>query len=367
MAAKKKKEHLKNSIAIYSYSVRKAIAPRKRFAIQRTHTENNKKIHEDYKDPTLHSINEEYLANRNELTYNIALQKLEKHIKHLTDSQKIDHTVDNSTKRAINKFLRLKATQVEAGRIRYTTLEKLKHEIVLLEQILNGKDLLSMSESTLHSLLTKTRLAQSTKNKLIILSNSIRSEAGISAKISSLGKSKIILSGNVDFINLKDQEAVLKTMTPIDYHITKLGIATGLREGELFGLTQKSRKGLYLHITQQLYRDEKTGNPKNNRQRLVPLSNVAIESFDYLMAHMKAFKAQRKTYSSRLRRITKKTLNHAYSIYDLRHTFAIECLSKGLAPITVCSWMGNSLVVFQQHYVGYMNNATNDELIKLNA
>lgn len=366
MAIKKIKKHSMKSITTYSYSVRKAIAPRRRFAIQRTHTDKSgKKVHENYTDSTLEAINEGYLKKINESTYNIALDKLETHIKDLLAKQKVYIHVDDSTKQAIRKFLLFKNRQVEAGQIRYTTVEKLEYEIGLLEELLAGADLLTIPVEKLHGILTKTKLALSTRNKLIILSNSIRAEAGVTQKLTTL-RNKTKLLGRVDFLSKDDQMLILKSMSEIDQHITKFGIATGLREGEIFALSSKSKSGVYLHIVTQLYRDEEFGNPKNDRQRLVPLSNSAQISFNFLMANLALFKAQRRTYSSRLRRITMKHLNHAYSIYDLRHTFAIESLSKGLPPITVCSWMGNSLVVFQKHYVGYMNVASDLDLLKLN-
>lgn len=365
--AKAKEKHSMKSTQIYSYSIRKAIAPRKRFAIQRTHIDSKgKKIHVDFKSDELKAINEEYLIKRSEISYNTAIINLEKYIKSLLAEQKEIIHVEDETKRAIKKFLKHKNDQKDKGQIRYTTVVKLEHEINLIEYLLKGVSLLTIDTFVFHEILTNTKLANSTKNKLIILSNSIRANSGITIKLLTL-RNKTQLLGAVDFLSKIHQDLIYSKMTKIDLHITKFGIATGLREGELFALTSKSKKGNYVHVKTQLYRDETIGNPKNNRERLVPLSDAALISFEHLMNHIELFKKQRRTYSSRLRAITKKQLNYAYSIYDLRHTFAIECLAKGLPPITVCSWMGNSLVVFQKHYVGYMNSATKEDLQKLNA
>lgn len=350
----------------YSFTLKKALPPRRSFAITRTHYIGGEKIQENYRDSFLTSVNESFLSKA--IDYNLALQKLTKHLAQLKSVEKIEYIVDSETKHIMERHLAQQAKQLAKEKIRPATFQKLESEILLLQELSKGEDLLHADEEAVHDLLSvkSKRLAVATINKLIVLINRLRKLAGITAKIPHR-KDKTMAGSRVEYLKPEEISSLLVNVDELDYHIIRFAIATGLREGEMFGIEKKTFRNGFLDITRQLYRDGTSGNPKNDRRRTLPLSKIGKQSFDYLIKNHKQFLAQRNTFSNRLRRLTQLHLGHAYSVYDLRHTYAVNCLQANIGALKLCGWMGNSVTVLQEHYIGFMVDATDDDVKKLNA
>ena len=161
----------------------------------------------------------------------------------------------------------------------------------------------------------------------------------------------------------------LRHVAPLLPEAIELSVETGLRESELFNLRWASidyalgpnREG-GIRVEEQ-GRGRMVGGkrwvPKSRRSRIVPLSPRAREILDRLRGHtipradalvipnqngcpyLRLQTAEKGSGTSTWR-VMKEAMGHDVRWHDLRHVFAVRCLSAGIDISTVSRWLGHS-------------------------
>ena len=148
-----------------------------------------------------------------------------------------------------------------------------------------------------------------------------------------------------------------------------LGLLTGLRIGEIFSLRPERVQQTYLRVVKQVDTTNKLRQLKNRKPKKTYLLQG---SHEYLS---KWFDLEQTT-KDRLR-----TINHARILkaacvkafpamsqkhcvfHDLRHSYAIHLLGKGVPIAQVAQSLGNSISVCEKYYTGFILTDHGIELI----
>ena len=165
----------------------------------------------------------------------------------------------------------------------------------------------------------------------------------------------------------------------------RIALFTGLREGELLGLTWDCidfKRGTLL-VKQQLRREQKKGGsyylspPKNNRSRMLVLAPSVVQMFrwqrwkenelrvkagDLWEEHDLVFSNRKGSYlSSRtvydcFKRIVAKIGCPATRFHDLRHTYAVTAIKNGDDIKTVQENLGHATAAFTLDVYGHLTS-----------
>ena len=144
------------------------------------------------------------------------------------------------------------------------------------------------------------------------------------------------------------------------YDFYKLALFTGLRRGELLGLTWDcyKRDTGYLYIYRQLQiidGEYKFITPKSGKTRTVALPSVAIELIDSISVHDESGFIFHNEIGEHLsyynvghifRKCVKKTGIENASLHDLRHTYAVNALRAGDNVKSVQNNLGHATPAF---------------------
>lgn len=181
------------------------------------------------------------------------------------------------------------------------------------------------------------------------------------AKHTKLPKSKkpLILP-----LNDTQIEAILKACKGHTYEpVYKLALFTGMRQGEIIGLTNDcfNFKEGYIRLYQQLVRHKKKkifymDSLKNNRTRVIyPAKSI----MDMMEAYIKAHPNKRFVFAGKkYEHLTHSAVRNAFKdlvtklgypecrFHDLRHTYAVLSLTAGIDVKTISDFMGHHSVAF---------------------
>lgn len=161
----------------------------------------------------------------------------------------------------------------------------------------------------------------------------------------------------------------LRHVAPLLPEAIELAVETGLREGELFNLRWGSIDYALGPNREGGIRVEEQGRgrlvggkrwtPKNRKFRVIPLSPRAREILDGIRGdaipradalvipndhgcpYLRLQTAEKGSGTSAWR-IMKDAMEHDVRWHDLRHLFAVRCLSAGIDISTVSRWLGHS-------------------------
>lgn len=138
--------------------------------------------------------------------------------------------------------------------------------------------------------------------------------------------------------------------------LAQVAFYTGCRTGECFAIVPNNIKSNILQVPFQIDREGNKRDTKNRISRRAFIIEAgrpkvkewaALDKSDYrgvrasqavAMACQKAFPNDRSKW---------------ITFHDLRHSYAIHLLSKGVSLSLVAQSLGNSVVVCQQHYAGF--------------
>ncbi|MCX6125191.1 MAG: site-specific integrase [Proteobacteria bacterium] len=164
----------------------------------------------------------------------------------------------------------------------------------------------------------------------------------------------------VKYLTMEELEIALRHIRDPQVQILCwVGFATGLRVGEIFALKKTDLRQNYLQVTSQLDRQDQLRDTKN---RLVRRAYVIEQGSKYLQEWFTMDKKDK----DRLR-----TMQHAKVLgsacakafkdkekvccfHDLRHSYAIHLLQKGVPLSHVAQSLGNSTTVCEKYYTGFM-------------
>jgi integrase len=133
---------------------------------------------------------------------------------------------------------------------------------------------------------------------------------------------------------------------------------TGCRIGEAFAIEASHIKGNKLRVLEQLDKQGQTRETKNGKVRTAYIFPEAIPVIKRWILAKGAIDAPTR---SRMAKITKSACRRAFpgneskwcKFHDMRHSYAIALISKGVSLTAVAQCLGNSTAVCEKHYIGH--------------
>lgn len=161
---------------------------------------------------------------------------------------------------------------------------------------------------------------------------------------------------DVAFITLKkllelkfpEEDEIIRTMAIVSF-------CTGVRQGELFGIQEHNimNQGSVVRVATQRYRDWSPGGTKRGQGRHAP---VVMAGRKALKEWVKVPETQRKALRN-FKFSEYMTALGGIRWHDLRHSYAVHLLVTGFRLEEVAKALGNSIVVCERYYSGYVMDA----------
>ena len=131
--------------------------------------------------------------------------------------------------------------------------------------------------------------------------------------------------------------------------------ATGARQGEVFELSNLSPDGKAVEIRDQLTRKKVTDSPKNGRGRWTYVLTEGREAVEAWVKTEDKAALRHVRWAEELGAACTKAGVPVVTFHDLRHSYAVHLLRvEGLAMEKVARFLGNSIIVCQEYYTGYV-------------
>jgi integrase len=143
---------------------------------------------------------------------------------------------------------------------------------------------------------------------------------------------------------------------------------TGCRMGEAFALLPSDFRRDVVEISKQMDRSSMIRSTKNRRERQAVVNPIHIDLFKaWIQCQYKE-----KLRNQRMSDYTKAACEKAFpgdpgkhcSFHDLRHSYAIWLLSKGVSLSLVAKSLGNSVTVAEEYYTGFSLSSDAIDAIK---
>ena len=145
---------------------------------------------------------------------------------------------------------------------------------------------------------------------------------------------------------------------PVVLVISRIAFYSGARLGEVFGITKQSLRNNHLYLFQQMDRHCNRRNTKNRISRIAWVFRQGKEDVTYWANIPEKENFRKIKFAEKFRVACKKAFPDDSSkwcgIHDLRHSYAINLLSKGVSLGLVAQSLGNSITVCQRHYTGFV-------------
>lgn len=164
------------------------------------------------------------------------------------------------------------------------------------------------------------------------------------------------------FVTLAEWQRIVGYLEPIYKTLGWVAITTGCRTGEIFSLSpavyRKPDRTVFVH--EQKDRELTLRQTKNRRDRDVP---ILAEGVPHLEAWLQLDTAAKDEIRNvRLADIIRKACRQAFpedkskwlKFHDLRHSYAIHLLNKGVSVGLVAQCLGDSEAVVAEAYVGFV-------------
>jgi len=156
------------------------------------------------------------------------------------------------------------------------------------------------------------------------------------------------------------EEEFQKILTHLESDFLKLlcaaAFGSGCRAGELFALEPQSLSGRELAIYKQADYDKVIRQTKNRKPRVA----LMIKGYEGYMKQWIAIsieerlKHRKMSFSKKVRHASKKALGRAITFHDLRHSYSVYWLSKGLPIYDVATFLGDTVAVVEKYYAGFI-------------
>lgn len=153
----------------------------------------------------------------------------------------------------------------------------------------------------------------------------------------------------------------VNTEQPVNVKVLKLmaevAFYTGCRTGEIFAITPISIRSNILLVQGQIDREGNNRDTKNRVKRKAFIIEEGRIKVKELTKHdLSSYRNLR--FSDIIFDACKKAFPHEESkwitFHDLRHSYAIHLLSKGVSLSLVAQSLGNSITVCQENYAGFV-------------
>lgn len=143
---------------------------------------------------------------------------------------------------------------------------------------------------------------------------------------------------------------------------------TGARIGEAFALDTNSLRNGVISILRQMDRTGVLRETKNRRDRQMVINPIEHHFLNFWLSYSDKAKFRNIKLSSILMNACKKAFPSEElkwcNVHDLRHSYAIWLLSKGISLSLIAQSLGNSISVCQEYYAGFELSQESIESIK---
>lgn len=152
--------------------------------------------------------------------------------------------------------------------------------------------------------------------------------------------------------------------------VCNVAFYTGLRLGEVFGIREFSSDDSTVFVERQMLDDGQYGTTKNRKKRRAFVSPDGVKFVkEWLKIPTADRVALRKLeWSKIIRKASKqafpKSPEKQITFHDLRHSYAIYCMSKGLSLTVVAASIGDGLSVAQEYYARFEKTSDLGHLAK---
>jgi len=327
---------------------------RKTFAIvERTTDENGVHKNRTLNDDRINTINKSLLSGEHTTVYLRAqLKDLVNEFRGQAYPEKI--TANNPENLKI--FDRFWAEEYEHRRIVDKT--SAKNEFLRAVRILGNLSLMTADSNSL----------QRQINSLVKGPKQRRTVAAIRTILRYLGRADVKLTldnktyPEIKYLSEADLNKVITKLPWFDALLARAAFYSGGRLGELFALESINFSGYQLQINSQIKLTGDKALPKRQKRRraYVPAPGREWVSAWCSIPLDEKLAMRKREYS----RIIQKACREAFptipskhvSFHDLRHSYAIYCLSNEVNLSLVAQSLGNGEKVCQDHYSGYSAN-----------
>lgn len=342
-------------------TIKRPIGQRRTYSLILDRISPSKRTQTKIKSEIINSINARLLNN--EIAHDVAYQLILIEKERLSTQLNIDDTtstiINGDNKKLGDKYIRI----VEDKELDELTIYNISVDVKRILFMMGNNSLSSTPRSKISQFVKDLNYADSTKNKLIAVLNNLLRLAGRDISIKTIKS----IHEQISYINESELKQLLGNIAllrhplkDLVYNACIIMFYTGLRSGELFALNEQSiGVGNSLKIQTQITRGLKTKRPKNNKARSVVIikqSEKAIK--EWIKTPLK----QRLELRESLTKIIKSCAVNTFpddsskhiSSHDLRHSFAVWALGRGLSLSDISMILGNSLIVCQQYYTGFV-------------
>jgi integrase len=144
-----------------------------------------------------------------------------------------------------------------------------------------------------------------------------------------------------------------------------VAFATGMRLGEIFAIEPRlyNRRDNTIKVLFQIDKKKKKRKTKNRKDRttyVLPAYRQAIEEW---FSVVNEFDHRTRLRISRYTQKASKLIGKSIRFHDLRHSYAIYLLSRGVPLSHVAQCLGDSISVAEEYYVGFNLSADSINLI----
>jgi integrase len=323
---------------------------RKTFSIyKRVFNENGTTNNETIKSKEIDSINDQYLQGA--INYDLALRNIKKVFTDLQKEAGIFKSPDifnNQNQKILENYWK---SEYEDRDLVDPKSAKAKLQRAI--DALGNVSLLTASKKEIETQIESKKFPNNKQrevvSKLNLLLRFIKREIKLNKKRKERQKVKYLNEFEVKKIAKLMGDEVLENMVLLAFY-------SGARQGELYPMSEELYNGKTLLIESQIDKEDVERDPKWGSKRKAYLIPEGKKSFTYWINNKDQVVLTRTAISKRFKTACKKTFSDKAKwckFHDLRHSYAIYLLSKGVGLTLVAQSLGNSLAVAQEYYAGF--------------
>ena len=173
------------------------------------------------------------------------------------------------------------------------------------------------------------------------------------------------------YLSEKDFKLMLRHVWPHEQKmVCNVAFYSGLRLGEIFAVREFYDDDSTIHVEKQMYENGSLGSTKNKKKRRVFVAPEGVEHVQKLLELETSDRQKLRKLS--WAKIVKRACKEAFpkspekhlNFHDLRHSYAIYCMTKGLSLTVVASCLGDGLAVAQEYYARFERTSDLGQLAK---
>lgn len=225
-------------------------------------------------------------------------------------------------------------------------------------EVLGPKSLLTIDKNALQTLLNRRYKGNKQRDRAAAL-NQLLKFSGRKFEL-MLAKPERRL---VRYLSAADVATALRHVEEPYRSLYGACFATGARVGEAFSFTPGAVKEQAVFIDRQLdddFFERETKNRRNRHAPIIPQFRACVEQW---AATPEKAKYRRDRLAERLQEACVRAGVKPITVHDLRHSYAVHLLGRGVSLSMVAQCLANSIQVCQEYYAGFTLTADNVDAV----